>query len=174
MINNSITYTNYKTECNVCFDDTDKYVKFCECNIKTCIDCFIKLIKLTDRPLGEIGSGHDTNKSYLKLLLKCPCCRKVSASPFMRSHLERLNIPYKMMVDKMIELNDVITKEIENSEYSDELLDRYESDESESESETEYNFIYNITHRHTEPKIELSHLWNTMITMGLRANFDYC
>ena len=173
MLQKSITYSNRDIECCICLQDTQTYSKFCDCSIKTCIKCFDKLINITDRPLCNCCGNEETNKSYLKLVLKCAVCRKIHSSPLSKIHIERLGLTPQIMVEKLLQYNMNINKEIE------ERID-WESDaERENDSESDYeeyedNFIYKITGRHFEPKIELSDLWNTMIQLNLRANFDFC
>lgn len=174
MLHKSITYSNRDIECCICLQNTQHYSKFCDCSIKTCIKCFDKLINITDKMLCNCCGNEETNKSYLKLVLKCPTCRKIKSSPLSKKHIDRLNLSNEIMVEKLLQYNMNVNKEIE--EYVEFESDGYESDaERDSEDEEyEYNFIYQITGRHIEPKIELSDLWNTMLVMGLRANFDFC
>ena len=68
-ISNPITYSKEKTECNVCLEDTNSYIKFCKCSVKTCEDCFHKLMIISDKQLCNCCADIDTNMSYLKLVL---------------------------------------------------------------------------------------------------------
>ena len=177
MLQKSITYSNRDIECCICLQDTNTYTKFCDCSIKTCIKCFDKLINLTDKILCNCCSNEETNSSYLKFILKCAVCRKIHSSPLSKKHIHRLGLTPQIMVEKLLQYNMDINKEIEQQiewDREDESDAERSSDEDSDYEEYENNFIYKITGRHFEPKIELSDLWNGMLIMGLRANFDFC
>jgi len=120
---------------------------------------------VSDKQLCDCCADIDTNMSYLKLILKCPTCRMIYASPLTQQVITDLRITDKMMVKLILDFNYCVNKEIEISlDYTDEFS-------SEDEDELENNICYRITGL-MYPKIEKYDLITQMLKMGLR-NFDF-
>jgi hypothetical protein len=120
---------------------------------------------VSDKQLCDCCADIDTNMSYLKLILKCPTCRMIHASPLTQQVITDLRITDKMMVKLILDFNYCVNKEIEISlDYTDEFS-------SEDEDELENNICYRITGL-MYPKIEKYDLITQMLKMGLR-NFDF-
>ena len=167
-ISNPITYSKEKTECNVCLEDTNSYIKFCKCSVKTCEDCFHKLMIISDKELCDCCADTDTNMSYLKLVLKCPTCRCIHSSPLTKQVITDLKIPDKIMVNLILAFNYCVNKEMENSIN---YIGEFDSDSDIDEEELANNLCYRITGL-MYPKVEKYDLITQMLKMGLR-NFDF-
>ena len=168
-ITNPITYSNTTCECNICLEETDTYTKFCKCSVKTCMDCFYKLINIGDRVLCDCCATDATNSSYLKLLLKCPLCRKLTTSPLNAEVMKNLKITDKMMVKYILEYN----ASYKLAEYESDIDSNFSED---SDDDDVYDDGYSRRYRITGfpyPKISREDLINTMIVMGLRHLFNF-
>jgi hypothetical protein len=121
---------------------------------------------VSDKQLCDCCADVDTQISYLKLILKCPTCRRIHASPLTQQVITDLRITDKMMVKLILDFNYCVNKEIEsNIEYTDEFS-------SEDEDELENNICYRITGL-MYPKIERDDLINMMLMMNLRHLLDF-
>ena len=172
-ITKPITYTKDAIECNICLEDTTIYTKFCKCNVKTCLDCFYKLIYISDKMLCNCCAGNDANSTYLKFIIKCPLCRLLKSSPLNEKTLHNLKITDKMMVKYILDYNNDISKNLVeyNSDFDSDYDSQYESDD-----EFEYDGEYSRRHRITGfpyPRIDRHDLINTMIILGFRHLFNF-
>ena len=182
MIKNDKTFSKESIECNVCLNDVKTYTKFCKCNVRTCFECYYKLMYLTDKPLCDCCENKDDDFSLLKIVVKCPLCRSIRNNAFTKTNIDRLKIPSKIIIQKMLEYNYCITRKFvetyEEVNYETDLTDGEEYDSEYESDDDRWNLSYRqelqLNRRELGiPKIERDDIINVMIQLNLRHLFDF-
>lgn len=179
MIKNDKTFSKESIECNVCLNDVKTYTKFCKCNVRTCFDCYYKLMYLTDKMLCDCCENKDDEFSLLKIVVKCPLCRSIRNNALTKENIDRLKIPSKIIIQKMIEYNYCITRKfVETYEEVNSDEEEYDSENESDSDDDRWNLSYRqdleLSRRELGmPIIVRDDIINIMLQMGLRHLFDF-